>query len=229
MKELRSVSVPGPFADAFRSAERYVEEWFRSFEQDPTKGVITIGGERYILVRAASMSVHFTEHIRSMYPGLEEAESIEVVNQLLFDIAHSLGENDARNFHEKMGVTDPIEKLSTGPIHFAWSGWAFVDILPESRPSPDGDFYLLYDHPQSFESDAWLAAGRTTNHCVCHMNAGYSSGWCTASFGRQLVAREILCRARGDEHCRFIMADPARIEDCVDRYFQGNGPDDSTS
>lgn len=223
MKELRSVTVPEAFEDVFRGAERYVEDWFQSFDQDPSKGIITIGGERYILVRAASMSVHFTEHIRSMYPGLEEEESIGVVNQLLFDLAHSLGENDARNFHEKMGVEDPIEKLSTGPIHFAWSGWAYVDIRPESRPTPNEEFYLLYDHPQSFEADAWLASGRKPKHCVCHMNAGYSSGWCTASFGEQLVAREILCRARGDEHCRFIMADPTRIEDHVDRYLKQNG------
>lgn len=223
MSQLRSVTVPEAFEAAFRGAERYAEEWFRSFEQDPTKGVITIGGERYILIRAASMSVHFTEHIRSMYPGLEEAESIAVVNQLLFDVAHSIGENDAHNFHEKMGVSDPIERMSTGPIHFSWTGWAYVEIISEEPPTPDGDFHLVYDHPQSFESDAWLATGRKTNHCVCHMNAGYSSGWCTASFGRQLVAREIFCRARGDEHCRFIMADPARIEDHVDQYLKENG------
>jgi len=222
MKKLRSVSVPEAFAPAFQDAERYVEAWFRSFRQEPERGVITIGGERYILVRAASMSVHFTEHIRSMYPGLEEAESISVVNQLLFDIAYAIGENDARNLHARMGVEDPIEKLSTGPVHFAWSGWAYVDILPESRPTPDDDFFLLYDHPQSFECDAWLARGKRTNHCVCHMNAGYSSGWCSASFERRLVAREILCRARGDEHCRFVMAVPERLEELIERHVRGD-------
>ena len=90
MKELRSVSVPEPFVEAFREAEKYVEDWYGSFRQDPTQGVITIGGERYILVRAASMSVHFTEHIRSMYPGLDEDESISVVNRLLFDVVDGL-------------------------------------------------------------------------------------------------------------------------------------------
>lgn len=223
MKDLRSVSVPEEFATVFRGAERYVEEWFRSFHQDPARGVITIGGERYILVRAASMSVHFTEHIRSMYPGLEEAESVSVVNQLLFDIAFAIGENDAHNFHERMAVEDPIEKLSTGPVHFAWSGWANVVILPESHPTPDDDFFLLYEHPQSFECDAWRARGKRTNHCVCHMNAGYSSGWCSASFGRRLVAREILCRARGDEHCRFVMAVPGRLEERVERALRDGG------
>ena len=50
------------------------------------------------------------------------------------------------------------------------------------------------------------------------MNAGYSSGWCEESFGVKLIAREILCRARGDEFCRFIMAPPHRLQGHVDRY-----------
>ncbi len=36
-----------------------------------------------------------------------------------------------------MGVVEPIEKLSAGPIHFAHSGWAFVMIFPESRAVPN--------------------------------------------------------------------------------------------
>jgi predicted hydrocarbon binding protein len=225
MTKLRSVSVPDAFAEAFQDAERHVAAWFDTLELDPAKGEINVGGERYILVRAASMSVHFTEFIRSMYPGLEEKASISIVNQLLFDVARAIGENDARNFHAKMKVTDPVERLSTGPVHFAYSGWAFVAIHPDSRPAPDDSYYLLYDHPQSFECDAWLAAGGKTEHCVCHMNAGYSSGWCSESFGLQLTAREITCRARGDERCRFIMAVPSRIEEFIDRYLRENGGD----
>ena len=174
-------------------------------------------------MRAASMSIHFMEFIRSMYPGMEEDESYAVVNQLLYDMASAIGEADARNFHAKTGVEDPIAKLSTGPIHFAFSGWAYVDIKPESQPSPDDNYYLLYDHPRSFESDSWIAAGKTSNNCVCHMNAGYSSGWCTESFGLQLAGREISCRARGDEHCRFIMSVPERLDEFIERYHAENG------
>jgi signal transduction histidine kinase/ActR/RegA family two-component response regulator len=53
------------------------------------------------------------------------------------------------------------------------------------------------------------------------MNAGYSSGWCEESFGVQLVASEILCRAKGDQSCRFVMAHPSRIEEYVERYIAG--------
>jgi two-component system cell cycle sensor histidine kinase/response regulator CckA len=50
------------------------------------------------------------------------------------------------------------------------------------------------------------------------MNAGYSSGWCEESFGITLVASEIMCVAKGDPTCRFIMAPPSRIEEHIARY-----------
>ena len=53
---------------------------------------------------------------------------------------------------------------------------------------------------------------------VCIMNAGYSSGWCEESFGITLVAAEIECKAMGDEHDRFIMAPPAKIEALIKNY-----------
>ena len=55
------------------------------------------------------------------------------------------------------------------------------------------------------------------------MNAGYSSGWCEASFGLELVSAEVLCRAKGDPSCRFIMAPPHRIDEHVHAYFAGRG------
>ncbi len=47
------------------------------------------------------------------------------------------------------------------------------------------------------------------------MNAGYSSGWCSESFGIELNAREITCRAKGDKECLFVMAPIEKIEDIV--------------
>lgn len=215
---LNTVRVPEPFQPPFVSAQQVVAEHFDSMDRDPTRGVITIGGERYVLVRATSLSVHFFEFIKQMYPGLTEREALEGTGTVLFDMAFALGKSDAVAFCEKMNVTDPIAKLSSGPIHFAYAGWAFVDISPESNAVPNDDYCLVYDHPQSFEADSWLARGETTDFCACFMNAGYSSGWCTESFGVHVHSREILCRARGDEACRFVMAPPGRLDEQVTAY-----------
>lgn len=219
-RPLRTVSVPENIAPLFQKAEAYVRRYFADRADDPEHSTITISDERYVLVRAASMSVEFFDLVTSLYADKGAAEAASVAKNLLYDLAHSLGRADARAFAAKMHVTDPIEKLSAGPIHFSFAGWAFVEIFPASRPTPDEHYYLLYDHPYSFESDAWLRAGRKTDFAVCVMNAGYSSGWCEESFGLPLVSAEVECRARGDEHCRFIMAPPGAIEAHLARYLE---------
>jgi diguanylate cyclase (GGDEF)-like protein/PAS domain S-box-containing protein len=217
---LDTVKVPKQFEQIFQKAEEYVSKYFKERKDTPSKGTIEIFGERYILVRAASMSIDFFETVKSLYKDQGEESALNVARQLLFDIAHAIGKQDAKNFHNKMKLKNPVEKLSAGPIHFSHSGWAFVDIFPESRPTADENYYLIYDHPFSFESDAWEKAGKKSDSPVCVMNAGYSSGWCEESFGVSLVASEIMCRAKGDDTCRFIMAHPSKIEAYIRDYLK---------
>ena len=222
---LSTVSVPPEIAPVFLKAQAYVARYFSERIHRPDEATISIAGERYVLLRAASMSVEFVELVMSLFAdrGLTEARS--VADNLLFDLAHAIGKADARRFHEKMGVTDPIERLSAGPVHFAFSGWASVRILPESRPSADDDFLLVFDHPFSFESHAWREKGRHSGTPVCIMSAGYSSGWCAESFGIPLVSAEIECVAAGGSRCRFVMAPPARIEEHLARQSAEAGDD----
>lgn len=215
---LTTVKVPALFEAPFLRAQEYVERYFADRVENPDAATISIAGERYVLLRAASLSVEFIELVTKLYQDQGEAEARSVAHNLLFDLAHALGRADAKAFQAKMGVTDPIERLSAGPIHFAFSGMAFVDISPESRPSPDEDYFLIYDHPFSFESHSWIAKGKRSEVPVCVMNAGYSSGWCEESFGLRLVAVEVECCAAGGEHCRFIMAPPSRIESHLQQF-----------
>jgi len=215
---LKTVNVPAELEPAFAKAEEAVAAYFGARRDDPSRGTIEIHGERYVLVRAAALSVEFFGLVRTLYGTRSRQEADDFARNILFDLAHLIGLSDAKRFHETMGLADPIERLSAGPVHFAHAGWAFVDVSADSRPTPDENFYLLFDHPYSFEAAAWLAEGGAAGFPVCIMNAGYSSGWCEASFGVPLVASEILCRARGDDVCRFIMAPPDRIGEHLDRY-----------
>ncbi|MDJ0522935.1 MAG: ATP-binding protein [Planctomycetota bacterium] len=221
----KTVRVPDEVRGLFDVAEDTVRQYFDDITADPSQGTVEIAGERYVLVRAAALSWGFLNAIRALYANRGDAEALHIGKTMLFDIAHVIGISDARNFHRKMGVTDPIAKLSAGPVHFAYSGWAFVEILPESRATPDDDFYLIYNHPFSFESDSWLRAGHHTDFAVCVMNAGYSSGWCEASFGMPLTAVEIACKAKGDENCTFVMAPPHRMRAYVEEALTDHPED----
>lgn len=213
-----SVSVPPGMESLFIDAENYTRSYFQNRLEKPAEGTIEISGERYILVRAASMSIEFFDLVATLYHGDQTDEVHRLTANFLFDFAHANGKSDALHFHELTGAQDPIQKLSFGPTHFAHRGWAFVDIEPESRPLPNENFFLIYNHPYSFEADAWQRRNRQAKLPVCSMNAGYSSGWCEESFGIPLVATEIACRATGDANCRFIMAPPWRMQEHLARY-----------
>jgi predicted hydrocarbon binding protein len=223
MSKVKTVGVPEPFEEIFFKSEQVVGEYFRNRKDNPEQGTIEISNSRYILVRAASMSVEFYKIISDLFEDKGEDESRAIASSLLFDIAHAIGKADAEDFRKKMDLQDPVEKLSAGPVHFAHTGWAFVDILPESAPAPNDDFFLVYNHKASFESDAWIHAGKHSDHPVCIMNCGYSSGWCEVSFGLPLVSVELTCRAKGDEVDHFIMAPPHRIEERLADYAKGAG------
>ncbi|MCX6557122.1 MAG: PAS domain S-box protein, partial [Candidatus Aminicenantes bacterium] len=220
MKSKKTVSVPADLRKIFQRSQELVGKYFSKKKENPSEGTIEIVGHRYILIRAASLSVEFFEVIKKLYSDKSDKEALALTRDLLFDFAHAIGVADAKNFHAQMNLKTPIEKLSVGPVHFAYSGWGVVNILPESHPVPSEDYLLIYDHPHSFESQAWQATGQKTKFPVCVMNAGYSSGWCEESFGVPLEAAEIMCQARGDSHCRFIMGHPDMIGNHIDAYLK---------
>jgi hypothetical protein len=202
----------------FERAQEWVGSYFGDRKFAPENGSIRVRDQRYILVRAESLSVRFFDFVQAMYPGLEESDAFHAAGTVLYDLALSMGQADAAAFCNKLGLSDPVERLSCGPVHFAHSGWAYVDISAESSPSPDDNYYLLYDHPYSFEAASWKETDRKAPAPICFMNSGYSAGWCEVSFGLSLVAREVLCCAKGDPYCRFLMAPPSRIEARVAAY-----------
>lgn len=214
-----TVRVPESMQPLFAEAQKTVASYFSRFDTDPTRATIKISDQRYVLMRASSLSVDFLKTVKNLYADHGEEEALAIGRSFLFDIAHVLGIEDAKKFHETMGLDDPIARLSTGPVHFAYSGWAFVDICDESRPSPDDDFFIKYDHPFSFEADAFIEAGEGSDCPVCIMNAGYSSGWCEQSFGIELTAVEITCKAAGDDRCTFVMAPPHRIREYLKQHM----------
>jgi uncharacterized protein len=205
------VKCPEPFTPLFAEAEKVMGSFFADFQRRPERGDLQVSGVRYLMMRTDSLAIELHEELKKTF-GEHGAR------QIRYRLAKACGMRDAKMFHERLGVTDPAMKLALGPVHFAHVGWANVDIFPESAPQPTEDCFLAYDHPYSFESAAFQAQGIQATAPVCVMNAGYSAGWCEVSFGVELKAEEITCRAHGDERCVFVMAHPRHIERHVREY-----------
>ena len=215
----RFTEVPDEVAPAFREAEELIARMFERPILTPEEATITVAGDRYLLIRADSLSVKFSERIRELVGSRLDSEHLGVAHEMLYALAQALGTADAQAVLGLPGVRqldEPAQRLAVGPSHFAHSGWGRVRIHGESEVGPDR-LVLHYEHLHSFEADAYLAAGAAVAHPACVMNAGYSSGWCSEAFKLPLEAVEVTCRAAGDESCRFVMATreslPARLRE----------------
>ena|GEM_PF-2417141 len=211
-QENRTVEVPERFSDQFLKLEKKMAHYFSGLKLDPSSGAITINGERYILTRSSSLSVDFFQGLLTLLDENTGESTFELVYDLLFDIAHIIGKKDAGKYADKLDLDTPIECLSAGPLHFAFTGWAKVQILEGSNPVANEDFILRYRHLESFEAEAWVRERGYSNEAVCAMSAGYSSGWCSGCYGIDLTAIEMTCSAKkGEEHCEFVMAPPSKM------------------
>lgn len=212
----KTVSCPTALRPLFAAAEKTMADFFADIVREPDKGQIHIQGVRYMLMRTDSMSIELHEELRKTFGDAG-------ARQIRYKLAKACGMQDARLFAERFEIDDPIMRLALGPTHFAQVGWANVHIFEESAPQPNEDYFLAYDHPFYFEAAAYLEQGIASEHPVCHMNAGYSTGWCQVSFGVELQAEELSCRARGDEQCIFAMAHPRNFAGLRDRFARGRG------
>lgn len=210
------VRCPEPFAPLFVSAEKIFGEFFANLQRDPEHGEIQISGVRYLLVRTDSLAIELQEELRKTFG---EAGA----RQVRYKLAKACGMRDAKMFQARLKVDDPNMKLALGPVHFAHVGWAFVDIFKESAPQPNENYFLAYEHPYSFEADAYISNKVQTQHPVCYMNAGYSCGWCQVSYGVELRAEELTCRAKGDPKCVFVMAHPLHFDELAAEYKKQAG------
>ncbi|MHA1295197.1 MAG: V4R domain-containing protein [Promethearchaeota archaeon] len=204
--EVQTVDVPPEFEPLFSKAEETVAKYLDNMDWSPVKGTLIIGGSWYALLSAESLQ----DIPKSLGQDLDIL--IEKANKLFYKLAKNIGKDDARRFIYKMGLTDPVAKLSAEPVHFAFTGNACVSFLP-SNPVPNDSFLLRYDHPQSFEADEYIRKnGPTSKILICMWNSGYSAGWCNKAFGIELEAREILCRAMGHKNCRFVMTVESKLD-----------------
>src|SRR5690348_4612294 len=91
--------VPEPFIPLFDAAESYVRAHFDRLDRNPERGTIHVDGQRYVLVRAASLTTGFIEVMRDVI-GEEEAL------KFWYRMARVIGRDDARAFCEARNLTD---------------------------------------------------------------------------------------------------------------------------
>jgi PAS domain S-box-containing protein len=206
------VKAPKEFMPLIKSTTERIQYLHSDPKRLLNKGMITIDNDRYVMMRAESISYDFIKTVEQFYKSKNKLDAFQLSSSLLYDLSNVLGKEDAKQIKSKLNFETPLELLTAGPINFAFTGWATVEFLPGCNPVPTQDFFLKYIHHNSFEAQAWLTKNQSSEHPVCVWNAGYAAGWCAESMGIELVAVELECEAMGHDNCLFIMAPPDKIE-----------------
>lgn len=212
---VKTVRVSESLEPIFEQAEGFVANHFSTFRRSPEEGTIHVGDERYVLVRAKSLSLGLFNIMRDTM-GAEEAL------KFWYRMARMLGEEDSRAFCAARNIEDDMARVSTGPIHFAYTGWARVEIDDRSSPTNDDNHYVEYTHPNTFEAESFLSAGQAAEKPVCVFSAGYSAGWASEAFRLELHAREVTCIAAGGTECRFVMGAWNKLDEFANAVLARN-------
>ncbi|MEH7094530.1 XylR N-terminal domain-containing protein [Neobacillus vireti] len=67
-----------------------------------------------------------------------------------------------------------------------------------------GEFDVEGFWHNSYEAKQYLQHFPVHSEPVCYFLEGYASGYCSTSFGKKIVFKEVECIGKGDKHCHFI-------------------------
>ena len=190
-----------------------MREYQGRLQRHPAAAQVTLAGVSHALVP--------THVIACGFPAvLHELVGADTAPLVMYRLGQLIGRTQAEAFFEDRGIDagDHAYRLLTGPFHLAWAGYADVDLLVW-EPRLDERFAILWESDNSFSARE-AAADDPHPARACHLQAGYSAGWCSAATGLLHEASELACRAEGVSHCRFLIAHTERMhERIVDPRF----------
>jgi len=201
---MRAAEVPPQLLNVFEKARESTKTYFEKLAVNPSRGRVEVDRDRFILARTDSLS-HVLRGV------LEDIYGDHGTDQLLYSFGKAVGRTEAEKFFIRFGIDDPLEKFGFGPTYFSFSGWAFVNLLYPTNPKPDETFLLVFANQQSFEAEGFIVEHKQVQKPICHITAGYMTGWCEQSFGIPLESRELFCSAKGEGLDLFIMTHRKRI------------------
>lgn len=173
----------------------------RLLQFHPEKALISLGEQRVVLLHTKTWG--------SLRNELIAALGIHTTRALLTRIGFSSGTRDAELALQVRTPKEVIFNLiARGGQLQALEGIALVKPLRTEIDVEAGYCFLEFLWENSFEDDIHIAAYDIGTSPACWLEMGYASGFLSACMGKQILAREIECRAMGNDVCR-VIAQPA--------------------
>ena len=162
----------------------------------PSDGQIWFDNRRLMLLQPAAMATLRRELIETV--GTEKARG------LLTRMGYLSGTRDAETVRRVRPDIDSFEAFTVGPQLHALEGIVAVETVSMEFDVKTGLFNGEFIWRNSSEADEHMAVYGIGHEPVCWMQLGYASGYVSAYMGRQILVREVECRAMGHPCCRIV-------------------------
>jgi DNA-binding NtrC family response regulator len=181
----------------------------------PEHGRIWLEDRRMLLLHAESFYGMRSELVARL--GLEAARGV------ITRMGYGAGSRDAEFAKRLRGAASAFEAFAVGPQLHALKGMAEIRLQQFRMDVSSGQIYSEFVFHDSFEIDQPVGTTLLAHQGACWMLAGYASGYASAFMAKNILVREVECRACGGLQCRAV-ARPAEDWPDADRDLQDLQP-----
>ncbi|WP_306603591.1 sigma-54-dependent Fis family transcriptional regulator [Azonexus sp.] len=162
----------------------------------PGDGEIWLDQQRMLLLHSAAIASLRRELIETL--GSDKARG------LLSRMGYQSGARDADMVRREHRNRSDFDAFAVGPQLHALEGFMSIETVVQDVDTKTGHFYGEYIWHNSAEAEEHLRAHGRSAAPVCWMQQGYANGYLSSFLGRQMLVREIECKAMGHATCRII-------------------------
>ncbi len=141
--------------------------------------------------------------------NLIEEIGFEKARAFFLKFGYQNGYTDFMQMKINYSFESEMELLASGPIIHTWEGIVSAKPIEINFDREKDEFYFTGNWGNSYEAEQHLSFNEVADEPTCWSLMGYATGWCTAFFGKLVVAIEPVCRGKGDSHCEWKIQRPA--------------------
>ena len=162
----------------------------------PGDGEIWLDDQRMVLLHNASLAALRRELIEIL--GNDKTRGI------LTRMGYLSGVRDADMVRKVRPDSSDFDAFAVGPQLHSLEGFVSVETVAMEVDIEKGHFHGEFIWRNSSEAEEHIAANGIGNAPVCWTLQGYANGYVSSFLGRQVLVREVECKAMGHAACRVI-------------------------
>jgi len=160
----------------------------------PAEGIISLATERMAMVSATAWGMLRREIINTL--------GMELARGLFRRYGYIAGRSEAEQLKNMFEWETEGEWAIAGAVLHRHEGWGNTIIERFEFDRHRKTFLIVQRWENHFEVEEHLKHFGPSDEPVCWLKAGYTSGYATVFFGREVLCVETSCRAQGDAACR---------------------------